>query len=205
MDDQALWLQIMQGNQLALVQLYDRYVDILYNYGKKITYKSEIVEDAIQDLLAEIWHRREKLTTPDSVKAYLLRAMRQKLLKHLLQYRRITFVGEYLPTGTVGDDSTSHATDALEIHPDLWADIQRAMACLSPKEQEAVTLKYTENLSHDEMVDIMGIKKQTLYNLLHNALRKLATSVKARHPSGIEFSSFAFVLWLLSALVGVLA
>ena len=204
-DDQALWLQLRQGNQLALVQLYDRYVDTLYNYGKKITYKSEIVEDAIQDLLAEIWHRREKLSTPDSVKAYLLRALRQKLLKHLLQYRRITFVGEYLPAGISDDDSSSHSTDALEIHPELWADIHRAMASLSPKEQEAVTLKYTENLSHDEMVDIMGIKKQTLYNLLHTALRKLAKSVKGRHPSGIVFSSFVFVLLLLSELPSLMA
>ena len=129
-DDQVLWLQIMQGNEFALVQLYDRYVDVLYNYGKKITYKSEIVEDAIQDLLAEIWYRREKLSVPHSAKAYLLRALRQKLLKQLLRYRRITFVGEYIEA--INDNSSIHSIDTSEVDPDLWADIHRALASFSP-------------------------------------------------------------------------
>lgn len=201
-EDQAIWLQVMQGNQLALVQLYDRYADTLYNYGKKITHQSELVEDAIQDLLAEIWYRREKLSVPCSVKAYLLRALRQKLLKQLLRYRRITLVGEYLPSGIADDEFSTSFTDATDVNPDPWADIHQAMASLSPKEQQAITLKYTENLSHDEIVNVMDIKKQTLYNLLHTALRKLTKSVKKRYSSDTVSTSFIWVL-LLSKVVGL--
>ena len=186
--DQVLWIQITRGNELALVQLYEQYVDVLYNYGRKITHKSEIIEDAIQDLLTEIWYRREKLCVPDSVKAYLLHAFRQKLLKQLLQYKHISFIDEYLPTGTQDDYQYIHTQILSETELERKTCLQKALSTLSRKEQQAITLKYTENLSHDEIARIMEIKKQTLYNLLHTALQKLTHSVKAKYPSSSVFT-----------------
>ena len=202
-DDQAIWLQIIRGNELALAQLYDLYVDVLYSYGRKITYKSEIIEDAIQDLLTEIWYRREKLSVPNSVKAYMLRAFRRTLLKQLYQYKRISFTGEYLPVGEDDDHQYLHTQILSEIESEFKTDLQQAMAMLSQKEQEAITLRYTENLSHDEIASIMGIKKQTLYNLLHNAIQKLTASMKNKYPSDGVFTPFAITLLLLSEMFDV--
>ncbi len=195
--DQAIWIQIRQGNEPALVQLYDRYVDVLYNYGLKITGKSEVIEDAIQELLAELWYRREKLCVPDSVKAYLLRAFRQKLLKQLFHYKRISFTGEYLPIGVTDDHQYLHTQILSEIESEFKSSLKEAMALLSQKEQEAIVLKYTENLSHDEIATIMGIKKQTLYNLLYIALQKLSKAMKDKHPADGVFTFYGLTLLFL--------
>lgn len=197
-DDQAVWVQLMQGNELALARLYDMYVDVLYNYGRRITPRSEIIEDAIQDLLTEIWYRRERLSVPDSVKAYLLRAFRRTLLKQLHQYKRLTFTGEYLPMGEEDDHQYLHTQILSEIEAEFKTDLQQAMVALSQKEQEAIALRYTENLSHDEIASIMGIKKQTLYNLLHQAIQKLTKSLKNKYPADGVFTPFAITLLLLS-------
>ncbi|MEQ9442545.1 MAG: sigma-70 family RNA polymerase sigma factor [Cyclobacteriaceae bacterium] len=197
-DDQAVWVQLMQGNELALARLYDMYVDVLYNYGRRITPRSEIIEDAIQDLLTEIWYRRERLSVPDSVKAYLLRAFRRTLLKQLYQYKRLTFTGEYLPMGEEDDHQYLHTQILSEIEAEFKTDLQQAMVALSQKEQEAIALRYTENLSHDEIASIMGIKKQTLYNLLHQAIQKLTKSLKNKYPADGVFTPFAITLLLLS-------
>ena len=204
-DDRAIWLRITQGEPLALVQLYDRYADVLYHYGRKITYKSEIIEDAIQDLLAELWYRREKLSIPDSVKAYLLMSFRRTLLKQLLQYQRMLLVGEYFPIEGHDEDHYLRTQILSEIESETNSTLQQAIATLSRKEREAITLKYTENLSHDEIARIMDIKKQTLYNLLHNAIRKLAQSVKAKQPSDRLFTPFAITLLFLSNTLGLFA
>ena len=177
-EDQAIWIQITQGNELALVQLYDQYVDVLYSYGKKITYKSEIIEDAVQDLLAEIWHKREKLSIPTSVKAYLLKAFRQKLLRQLSRYKRLSFTDAYAQMDVKDNHHYLHAQVVSELESELKARLKKSLATLSQKEQEAIALKYTENLSHDEIASIMEIKKQTLYNLLHAAIQKLNKSLK---------------------------
>lgn len=177
-EEQAIWIQVKQGNELALVQLYDLYVDVLYSYGKKITYKSEIIEDAIQDLLAEIWHKREKLSTPSSVKAYLLKAFRQKLLRQLSQYKRLSFTDVYSQMDVKNNHHYLHEQVLSESASEFKARLKKSLATLSRKEQEAIALKYTENLSHDEIAKIMDIKKQTLYNLLHSAIQKLNKSLK---------------------------
>ena len=189
---------MVRGHERALVTLYDRYVDGLYNYGGKFTGKSESIEDAIQDLFTEIWFRREKLCVPDSVKAYLLRAFRQKLLRQLLHYRHISFIDEYLPIGAQDDHQYIHTQVLSETEAERKTSLQRALSTLSQKEQQAITLKYIDNLSHDEIVQVMEIKKQTLYNLLHTAIRKLTLAVKAKHPAKEVFSSAKVLLLLLS-------
>lgn len=177
-EDQIIWMQITQGNELALVQLYDQYVDVFYSYGKKITYKSEIIEDAIQDLLAEIWYKRDKLSIPASVKGYVLKAFRQKLLRQLSRYKHISFTDAYAQMDVKDNHHYLHEQVVSEFESEFKAKLKKSLATLSPKEQEAIALKYTENLSHDEIASIMGIKKQTLYNLLHAAIQKLNKSLK---------------------------
>lgn len=200
--DKEVWIQIIQGDELALTELYDQYVDILYNYGQKITPKSEVIEDAIQELLAEIWYRREKLAVPNSVKAYLLHSFRQKLLKQLSQYKRISFTGEYLPTGMDDDHQYLHTQILSEIESEHKVALQRAIATLSRKEREAIALRYTENLSHDEIAKVMALKKQSLYNLLHGAIQKLAKAMREQHPSG-RLTAYTIALLLSSGLVVV--
>ncbi len=187
-----------QGSELALVQLYDQYADVLYRHGRGITGKPEIIEDAIQDLIAEIWYRRKTLTTPDSVKAYLLRSFRQKLFRQLLQYKRISFVGEYEPLAVLDDHHYIHTRIQSENESERTANLREAISKLSPKEQQVVALRYTENLSHDEIAIIMGIKKQTLYNLINHALRKLSHSLKSTHASEVASVSSAFWVILVS-------
>ncbi len=194
--DQALWLQIKQGNGLALVQLYDQYVDVLYSYGRKFTTKAEIIEDAIQDLLTELWLRRDKIRVPDSVKAYLLKAFRQKLFRQLSRYQRISFIDEY--PQTIHDESEDYlpSQDLSDLEIERRLSLKKSLATLSPKQQEAIMLRYTENLTHEEIAEIMEIKKQSLYNLLHTAVQKLSKSMREKQKAPMSY--FLLALALLS-------
>lgn len=176
-----------EGNGPALVQLYDHYVDVLYGYGKRFTPKSEIIEDAIQDLLTELWHKRERLSVPDSIKAYLLKAFRQKLLRQLSRYKRLTFLDQYLNRDNTDDGNYLNELVLSELEAEFQAKLKKSLATLSPKQQEAIILKYTENLTHDEIAEIMEIKKQTLYNLLHTAIQKLSKALKDEPDSAFVY------------------
>ncbi|MEM8966250.1 MAG: sigma-70 family RNA polymerase sigma factor [Bacteroidota bacterium] len=176
-NDQTTWLQMQQGQSLALEALYDKYVNVLYNYGKGFTSRSEIVEDAIQDLITEIWVKRDRLTVPCSVKGYLLKSFRQKLLRLLTHEKRWQFSGDHT-SFLIADSHSATIPEESEECTVFKSRLQKAMSCLSSKQQEAITLRYTENLNHQEIAEIMSIKPQTLYNLLHTAIQKLSRSLK---------------------------
>lgn len=171
-----------QGQSLALAMLYDRYANVLYNYGKSFTTKSEVIEDAIQDLLTEVWTRRAQLTTPHSVKGYLIKSFRQKLLRLLTREKQWQLVDDY-SSFTLNNSQLPAAWEEGNRGYLFKRKLQQAISELPSRQQEAVILKYTENLTHQEIADIMDIKIQTLYNLLHTAIQKLSKAFQNEaHP-----------------------
>ncbi|MDF9796951.1 RNA polymerase sigma factor (sigma-70 family) [Catalinimonas alkaloidigena] len=195
-ENEDIWLQMKQGNGKALVEIYDLYADLLYSYGRKFTAKSEIIEDAMQDLLTELWVKREKLSVPHSAKGYLLKAFRQKLLRQLSKYKKISFLENYPETMTGESKSNGMAEEDAEQIVTLKAHLKNSLSYLSPKQREAILLKYTENLTHDEIAEVMEIKKQSLYNLLHGAIQRLSETMK--HERASNFVYFLSVLLLFS-------
>jgi RNA polymerase sigma-70 factor (ECF subfamily) len=180
-DDQIIWRQMQEGQSQALAAIYDKYAPALYNYGRGFTAKSEVIEDAIQDLLTEVWVRRERLSTPQSVKGYLLKAFRQKILRLLTQEKRLLLVSDYTSFAIVDSEQSDETNSEVELA--FKSRLKKSVSSLSSRQQEAITLKYTENLTHAEIAEVMNIKVQTLYNLLHTAVQNLSKTLKGvPHP-----------------------
>lgn len=193
--EQLVWLQMKNGSEPALVHLYDQYVDMLYNYGRKFTTQSEIIEDAIQELITELWQKKERLSLPDSVKAYLYKAFRQKLFRQLAKFKQVPLPESDFNNQHWEQNDYLSTTILSETELSFQAKLQKALDALSPKEREVLSLRFAENLSHDEIVKIMGIKKQTLYNLMHNALHKLSKTL-----SGEKNAAFVYLLLYFSCI-----
>lgn len=81
--DPALWQAFKQGDRVAFERIYEQHIQPLINYGYKITTDRNLIQDCIQDLFVELWESRERLTNTDSVRFYLLKALRNKLIRHL--------------------------------------------------------------------------------------------------------------------------
>src|SRR5262245_24498141 len=81
MDDAALWTAFRMGDEKALVSIFDRFTKLLYNYGYKIVREEDVVKDAIQDLFIELWKNRETLGDTTSIKFYLFKSLRRKLIR----------------------------------------------------------------------------------------------------------------------------
>jgi DNA-directed RNA polymerase specialized sigma24 family protein len=46
------------GNDHAFAELYDLYVQMLFNYGMKITQDQELLKDCIHDVFVKIYNKR---------------------------------------------------------------------------------------------------------------------------------------------------
>jgi RNA polymerase sigma factor (sigma-70 family) len=165
-----LWESFRKGDKDAFADLFRRYYETLFRFGSKFTTDTELLEDCIQELFIELW--QAKSATPVlSVKAYLLKSLKYKLLRVFRQK------GKILPLLDNGDVAFEWSHESLLIAEQENAEkkqmVLNALGRLSNRQKEIIYLKYYQNLSYEEVSEIMNINYQVARNLLYQAIKSL--------------------------------
>lgn len=171
-DDIILWRSFIQDDWDAYSRLYDGYFSLLNNYGYKFTRDKELIEDAVHDLFVRLWTTRERLSQPASVKNYLLKSMRNILLRKMKREEKFTDIdGKEYPWSF----SISYSVETIKRieDRDLQAKLRAFIDTLPPRQQEIIYLRFYEGLSYEEIADVMSLSINSAYKLLYKALTKL--------------------------------
>ena len=176
--DITLWESFRKGDKEAFSSLFRQHYESLFRYGSKFTADTTILEDAIQELFIELWQSRSG-TPVISVRAYLLKSLKYKLLK---AYRKNRFTVPMEESD--GPFEWSHESFLIAGEEDAGKKrrLLKAMSALTDRQKEIVYLKYYQNLSYDEVSEIMNINYQAARNLLYQAIR----SLKALLPGPLQ-------------------
>jgi RNA polymerase sigma factor (sigma-70 family) len=172
---EAEWLQRLQHHdELALAAIIRKYYASLYNYAARFTQNEALVKDCIQEVFISLWQRRETAASILSPKYYLLRAVKNKVLKSLhrhefktspLQhYEEYEFFQEYSIEKLIIEKQMSDEQAAL---------LRKALSQLSKRQHELIYLKFYQHLDHGQIAELMNISRQSVYNLLHETIQKL--------------------------------
>ena len=81
--DSRIWQSFLGGSKVAFQKIYFDHYRFLYNYCRKYTGDSALVEDIIQDLFITLLTKRERLGTTDNIRFYLFSSVRRRLFKAL--------------------------------------------------------------------------------------------------------------------------
>ena len=175
---EELWKQFLPGDHLALDAIVKRHYNLLYQYGCKFTRDAGQVKDCIQDMFLYIWQKRHALHETASVEHYLMKALRRRLERALTQTgattKEIGFL-EFPDTGATPDDQIIQQEQKTA----LALTIKQCIGQLSKRQQEIIYLRFYCSASANDIADIMQLTRQSVYNLLHDALNKLRQSTGA--------------------------
>lgn len=175
--DELLWQQFQNGSESAFASMYKDYVAILYNYGKKLVKDEGLVQDAIQELFIELWDTRKRLGAVKSIKSYLYKCIRRKLLSKVSVARKT-----HLETTFEGFQKVtpSHEISLIEKQRFDAAQmaLRNAMTQLNSKQKEIIHLKFYGKLSYTEIAEIMHLEKKCVYNLIARTLQQLRSTLK---------------------------
>jgi len=169
--DIQLWESFKNGDRDSFRELFRKYYSPQYLYGHKITTDKELLEDCIQDLFTELWLSPSK-TPIQSVRAYLLKALQYKLIKGLQKRSKLELSADDLETRAF-QISHDNLLILKEDQKENGDKIKAALTQLSKRQQEIVYLRYFQNLSYDEIGDLMNINYQVARNLLYQSLKAL--------------------------------
>jgi RNA polymerase sigma factor (sigma-70 family) len=172
---EAEWLHRIQKNdEQALALLMRKYYTDLYNYAARFTPDDALIKDCIQEVFISLWQRRQTVGIILSPKFYFLRAIKNKVLKSLDSARRKignqTLPEEY---DFSHEFSIEKVIIAKQVSEQNATRLKSILALLSKREKEVIYLKYYQYLDNGQIADLMNISRQSVYNLLHDAIRKL--------------------------------
>lgn len=147
----------------------------MHRYGMTLVAASEsFVFDCIHDVFTEIWVKKDRLSIPNTIRFYLLRALKVRIL-HLLQRQQRPH--QVVPQSDFDDLWTDpSAEDLFAEQEDILnrqALVQKLISQLPPRQQEAIRLRFVEEFNYDEIADVLAINRQSAQNLVFRGIEKL--------------------------------
>lgn len=171
MNEQNLWISFRKGDKIAFGKIFTLYYKDLYRYGRKLDINPSALDDNIQDLFLDLWQRKTQLPEVISVKGYLFKSLKFKLLKS---------IRNNVPIDQINVDAEDYFEFSYEsnliIEQQKNEDFQKLLdgiQQLPPRQQEALYLKYNSQLDYEEISEMMGISKQAVINLIYKSVRFL--------------------------------
>jgi RNA polymerase sigma factor (sigma-70 family) len=180
-----VWRQVQEGDTEAFQRLHSEHLRHLLNYGLRLCRSISIVEDCVQDVFTEVWIYRQNISPTVPMRFYLLKAVRNKLKAH---YRREQsyVAGWDDDRDSLGmadfnlEPSAEHLLIVREMDQERSRQINVALEVLSPRQREIIYLRYFNELTYDQICELMGINYQTARSQVYNGLKILRKNLDYR-------------------------
>ncbi|OJV20494.1 MAG: RNA polymerase subunit sigma-24 [Dyadobacter sp. 50-39] len=170
---QELWKMFQDGDEEAYTKLYRLYIKDMYRYGSSLVAASDaFVMDCIHDVFTEMWVKRERLSVPVHVKYYLLKALKTRII-HLLERKERPFTPLSEIDLEIFDPEDFEILEELDMAASRQDKLTTLISRLPQRQQEAIKLRFIENLNYSQIGDILQMNTQSAKNLVFRAVEKL--------------------------------
>jgi RNA polymerase sigma-70 factor (ECF subfamily) len=172
--DRDLAPRISSGEPMAFTELYELMGERLFRFANRMLRDRGAAEDAVQHSFLELVKARPRLQSDRSLEAWMFKSVRFTCLDEI---RRRTRRPE-VPSDRLPD----HGEEDLLVLID--PDLERALAALTPEQQEVLHLKHVEGYDGEEIAEIVDSNRTAVYAMAARAesrLRKLLDPVESAH------------------------
>jgi RNA polymerase sigma-70 factor (ECF subfamily) len=181
-DDKTL-VEQAQRDSHAFAVLYDRYVERIYAYAYRQTNEESVAKDVTAVTFEKaLRHIRRYRWQGSSFCAWLYRIARNEIAQH---YRRQRFLAPWRGRTEAREPATDGRLPELAVQSDERSrQLQAALARLRAKDREIIALRFFEELSSEEVAEILACSTQNVYLRLHRALQRLRQQLDVMEVSG---------------------
>jgi RNA polymerase sigma-70 factor (ECF subfamily) len=152
LDETVVLQQIRAGDQAAFSTLVRAMVDVLQAYAYRYVHSADVAGDVVQDVFVRLWHARETLVVPHTLRQYLFVATRFRALE-LLRRDRI----EQRHAGALEPPAGEPPVDEHVARIDRFTSVVEALRALPPRQREIIRLRWTEGLTNAAVGQRLGI------------------------------------------------
>jgi len=168
-DDHDLLARLRRGDEAAFDSIFRLHYAPIVGFVESMLRGRAEAEEIVQDVMLELWRRRESIAIQESLKAYLYRAARNRALNDL-RHQKVKRRAEPL---LVGEEAAPPVGTAELDHQELEVAVEKAMSLLTPDVRETFEMSRIHHLKYAEIADAQGISVKTVEARMGKALKTL--------------------------------
>ena len=162
----------INGDTAAFSKLYNMHVNLLYNYGCKLTTDVELLKDCIQDVFIKIYNKRTELDSVANFKSYIIISLKNKLCDESRKRVNLSDVAvEELDVVSSDNIEKDYIDNEKEMLNNVF--VTKILDQLSPRQRKAIVLYYIEEKKYEEICVLMEMNYQSVRNLIHRGISKM--------------------------------
>lgn len=169
--DRILWNDFRLGSKQAFSGIFLKYNPQLISFGKTMGFDQETTEDCIQDLFLNLWRTRQDIGEADSVKYYLVISLRRALLKLREKEDRLRKLWSEITHDLPDSDNLESIN--LPAQQTFLKKINPFIEALPPRQREAISLRYFQGKSYEEITQTMSISMVSARKLVYKGIKTL--------------------------------
>ncbi len=168
--EQLLLLRCQMGDKDAFAELIERYERPLRYFINRLLDNSELTEDIFQDTWLTVIRRIHGLKEIDAFPAWLYRIARNKVYQQHRTKKAEAKLDENIPVENNTEDDVFSPEDAAKVHKGLKE--------LPPEYREVLMLRFLEQMSYQQISQVLNCKLGTVRSRLHYAKIALRKEVE---------------------------
>ncbi len=184
--DAALMLRVKQGDTAAFAELVDKYKQPVMNFAYRMIRDPTEAEDLAQSVFVQVYKSSHRYKISAKFSTWLFTIARNLCLNEIR--RRSRHPAESLdtphpaqtdqPLHQLEDRKTFSPPDKL-LHAELEEKVEQAIAELPENQRTALLLCRQNELSYEEIAEVLGCSLSATKSLIHRGRETLKQKLKA--------------------------
>lgn len=175
--ESQLLKQANQGDTEAFAQIHQIYAAKLFRFVRFKVSTQEIAEDITQELFFKTWkYLIEPQNEIKNIKAFLYRTARNLIINFYAQKSKAALP---LKEDLISADAptSKSVNDKIDINLEI-TKTKKVVKKLPEQYQEVIMLRFLDELSISEISQVLDKPKNSVYVLIHRALKALKKELK---------------------------
>lgn len=187
MPDESLVEKCKKGDDQAFQELMSRHVKHIFNFARQYARNNDDAEDIAQDSFFKAWKYIKRFKKGAKFKPWLFAIARNTALDHIKKKKAVSFSN----MDDTENDTTFADTlaDIEPLPPEIFArtqlgdELMASMAGLHPDHRAVLIMHYRQDMTFDEIANIMGKPMNTVKSWHRRSLHKIKGVL---HPSVVD-------------------
>jgi RNA polymerase sigma-70 factor (ECF subfamily) len=177
--DETLVAAYLRGEETAFARLVERYTTPIYRFLTRLTGDPATADDLSQEAFLRAWRKLESFDQTKKFSAWLFAIARNVAFDHLRKRRIVVF--SELPEEVDAPDAEP-LPDEVYARAESADALAEALAMLPPDRRALVLMHDEEELTFEEIGEVLGKPMNTVKSQYRRALEALRTLLAPKGP-----------------------
>jgi RNA polymerase sigma-70 factor (ECF subfamily) len=176
-DDRDAISGLRAGRLDAFKQLFDAYAAPLWRFAAQ-SVPRDAADDIVQDVMFDLWRRRDVVQVNDGLAPYLFGAVRNRVSKYLRHVRVVERTAERAAADPahvdpLGMGSQPSRPDAEVLSGELESAVVATLATLTETQRAVLMLRWEREMPYDQVAETLSISPDAARQHASRAMRAI--------------------------------